>query len=178
TRNALYDTGFRTELFASFEPQLERFGAWWRQLFGESEGKQGGGILPATVSYSGDLHSMGQYVQDGRRDLFETVLSFDTAQNDASVPAPVYDDGLPTLAGRGLNEINDLVRRAVVEAHVDGGVPVAQLSVPTLDARGLGAAIYFFETVCAYSCFLRGVDPFDQPGVEAYKSRVKKFLNN
>jgi len=175
-RNALYDAGYHNEIFASFEPSTERVGAWWRQLFGESEGKEGTGIFPSTVVYSGDLHSMGQYVQEGRRDLFETVISFASTRGDIQIPQAKFIDGLAPLDGKSLNEVNTVARREVIAAHVSGGVPVAEVVCPSLDERGIGALLYFFERVCAYSCFMRGIDPFYQPGVEAYKKRVKSAL--
>ncbi|MDR3309970.1 MAG: glucose-6-phosphate isomerase [Oscillospiraceae bacterium] len=176
-RNALYKAGFGTEIFASFEPCAERLGAWWRQLFGESEGKDGQGIFPATAAFTGDLHSMGQYIQDGRRDLFETVLRFSDARSALRVPASEFDDGLSPVALRRFAELNALAEEAVLDAHAAGGVPVIRITAAEPDGRGFGAAVYFFELACAYSCLSRGIDPFDQPGVEAYKIRIKQRLD-
>ncbi|MDR0838744.1 MAG: glucose-6-phosphate isomerase [Oscillospiraceae bacterium] len=176
-RQGLYAAGYRTEIFASFEPDAKALGEWWRQLFGESEGKGGGGIFPATVGFTGDLHSMGQYIQEGRRDIFETILEFGARGGDAVIPANAeFDDGFAFLDGRGFNDVNDVAARAVRAAHIDGGVPVLGLEAGSFDERGLGALMYFFETACAVSAFLAGVDPFDQPGVEKYKGIMRGEL--
>jgi glucose-6-phosphate isomerase len=178
-RQALYSKNFRTELFASFEPCARALGEWWKQLFGESEGKNGGGIFPASVSFTGDLHSMGQYIQEGRRDIFETIVSFKKSPGDAVIPENgEFDDGFDFLTGRGISSVNDVAREAVRAAHIAGGVPVAELSLPELDEASLGALIYFFEYACAVSACISGINPFDQPGVEAYKSIMIRELNN
>lgn len=175
-RLALYGAGFRSEIFACFEPMFERLGSWWRQLYGESEGKQGGGAFPSTVALTGDLHSMGQYIQEGPRSLYETMLTFGSADASVTVPPGDFADGIDALNGRSLSEINALASTAVKAAHIAGGVPVVEVRADKTDAESVGELIYFFETACALSCFPRGVDPFDQPGVEAYKVRVKKAL--
>jgi len=175
-RNSLYNAGYKKEIFATFEPDAENFGAWWRQLFGESEGKEGGGLFPSTVTYTGDLHSMGQYIQEGPRDLYETILMFDDVKTDYPVAPSVFPDGLSALESRSFAEINRLAQRAVIEAHLAGGAPAAEITAPTFDEYGFGMTLQFFSQSCAASCFLRGVDPFYQPGVEAYKKRVKQSL--
>ena len=170
TRQALYKNGCRTELFAAFEPAAKSLGDWWRQLFGESEGKLGRGIFPSTVSYSGDLHSMGQYVQEGPRDLFETIVSFEKTNGGAVIPPNrEFDDGFDFLTNRKLDAANNIARDAVKTAHIAGGVPVISLEAPALDEASLGALMYFFMRACAASAILSGVTPFEQPGVEAYK---------
>ena len=151
-RNALGSEGYDTEVFASFEPATMYFNEWLKQLFGESEGKNRQGILPCSVIYSTDLHSMGQFMQDGRRNLFETIIDFPT------------------------DDMNMKVVKAVKVAHVAGGIPVLTISVGSFDERGFGELVYFFELACAVSAKLFGVNPFDQPGVEAYKAELKKLL--
>lgn len=145
---------YDTEIFASFEPCTMYFNEWLKQLFGESEGKQKRGILPDSVIYSTDLHSLGQYIQDGRRNLFETIIDYPT------------------------DELNSKVVAAVKTAHAQGGIPVLDITVPSFDEKGFGELIYFFELACAISAKLIGVNPFDQPGVEAYKTELKKLLNS
>ena len=152
TRYALDAKGYDTEMFASFEPSTVYFNEWLKQLFGESEGKNKRGILPDSVIYSTDLHSLGQYIQDGRRNLFETIIDFPT------------------------DEMNAKVVKAVQVAHTEGGIPVLNISVPSFDERGFGELVYFFELACAVSAKLIGVNPFDQPGVEAYKEELRKLL--
>jgi len=177
TRRLLHDRGFTTELLASFEPELRSLGEWWKQLFGESEGKQQRGIFPATVCYSGDLHSMGQYVQEGRRDLFETMLSFERLPADAEIPPNTeFDDGFAFLDDVPLNIVNTIARQSVHAAHVAGGVPVVELIAAGLNEVSLGALFYFFELSCAVSAVMDGVNPFDQPGVEAYKTIMRTKL--
>ena len=176
-RQSLYRSGYRTELFASFEPATKSLGDWWRQLYGESEGKLGRGIFPSTVLYSGDLHSMGQYVQEGPRDLFETIVSFDKTDGDVLIPDnSEFDDGFDFLTGRSLGSVNNIAREAVKTAHISGGVPVISLSAPAPDEASLGALMYFFERACAASAILSGVTPFEQPGVEAYKKLMLQAL--
>jgi glucose-6-phosphate isomerase len=177
-RQSLYGAGWRTEALAFFEPSLRYFGEWWRQLYGESEGKNKKGVFPSTLLYSTDLHSMGQFMQDGARDVFETVLWVDKPLSDLAVPrGAMYDDGLADITGLALHELCGMVKSSVVAAHADGGVPVIELTLPELTCEALGALIYFFETSCAYSALLSGVNPFDQPGVEEYKSRLRKMLS-
>ncbi|MDR2615607.1 MAG: glucose-6-phosphate isomerase [Oscillospiraceae bacterium] len=176
-RQALYASGFRTELFASFEPSARALGEWWKQLFGESEGKGGGGIFPASVSFTGDLHSMGQYIQEGRRDIFETIIAFRGGADDMAIPANrEFDDGFAFLDGASMNGVNETARQAVKAAHIQGGTPVIELQLPELGEYALGAAMYFFEYACAVSACIAGVNPFDQPGVEAYKKIMLREL--
>ena len=151
-RHLLGSKGYDTEVFASFEPATAYFNEWVKQLFGESEGKNRQGIFPASVVYSTDLHSLGQFMQDGRRNLWETIINYPT------------------------DEINNKVVKAVLTAHANGGLPVLKIDVPTYDEKGFGELIYFFEMACAISAKLFGVNPFDQPGVEAYKDELKKLL--
>ena len=149
---------------------------WWKQLYGESEGKEHRGIFPAGVSYSTDLHSMGQYIQDGRRDLFETMVSI-TRESRTCVPIWSEDgDGLGYLAGRRLDEVVEKARAATVEAHISGGVPSIALDFGTLDETVFGQLVYFFELACGISGYISGVNPFDQPGVEAYKKNMFRLL--
>lgn len=176
-RNALYQQGWKTEIMVSFEPALHYFAEWWKQLFGESEGKDGKGIFPAAVSFTTDLHSLGQYIQDGERHLFETVIHVDKPKHKLKVPAdPNNLDKLNYLQEKRIHDINHKAETGTIMAHVDGGVPVIQLSVPQIDAYHLGQMIYFFEYACALSGYLLGVNPFDQPGVEAYKSNMFALL--
>ncbi|MEG2072304.1 MAG: glucose-6-phosphate isomerase, partial [Oscillospiraceae bacterium] len=150
---------------------------WWKQLFGESEGKNGIGIFPASVEYSADLHSMGQYIQDGPRRLMETVVSFENAESALAVPFELGDkDGMNYLAGREFNEISKIAARAVGAAHIGGNVPNILLSVPARNEEGFAALVCFFEMSCAISAYASGVNPFNQPGVEAYKSNMFKLL--
>lgn len=176
-RNALLRRGYSVEILANYEPALHSLGEWWKQLFGESEGKDGKGIFPAAVDNTTDLHSMGQYIQDGRRFLFETVLDVRSPRVDFVVPdAPESGDGLDFLAGRSLHEINRTALAGTALAHVDGGVPVLRVEIPGLTAEAFGQTVYFFEKACAISGYLLGVNPFDQPGVEAYKQNMFALL--
>jgi glucose-6-phosphate isomerase len=176
-RNTLYEKDFNIEILANFEPTLLYFNEWWKQLFGESEGKDGKGIYPASVIDSTDLHSMGQYIQDGRRNLFETFVKITAPTGQATVPKLSSDlDGLGYLEGRELSYINNQAQIATREAHLSGGVPVLEITMPNLSAHSLGALIYFFEMSCALSGFLLGIDPFNQPGVEAYKNNMFRLL--
>ncbi|MBO4855655.1 glucose-6-phosphate isomerase [Candidatus Saccharibacteria bacterium] len=176
-RNMLLDKDYNIEILANFEPQFMYFNEWWKQLFGESEGKDHKGIYPASVIDSTDLHSMGQYIQQGRRNLFETFVEVRDEYAGITVPEAVDDlDGLKYLEGRELDYINKTANAATREAHTSGGVPVLEIVLPTVDERSLGALIYFFEMSCALSGFTLGVNPFDQPGVEAYKTRMFELL--
>lgn len=176
-RNCLLDRHFDIEILANFEPQFAMFNEWWKQLFGESEGKDGLGIFPASVVDSTDLHSMGQYIQEGRRNLFETFVQIDSDLSHAAVPALAQNlDGLAYLEGKELDYINKKACEATKAAHKDGGVPVLEIKMPALDERSLGALIYFFEMSCALSGFVLGVNPFNQPGVEAYKNNMFRLL--
>ncbi|MBM7609080.1 glucose-6-phosphate isomerase [Lysinibacillus composti] len=177
TRHMLYEQGFKIELLASFEPSLNKFHEWWMQLFGESEGKQKKGLFPTCVNYSTDLHSIGQFIQDGSPILFETLLHFHEIEGDFSVPFDTRnEDGLNYLSNRTFNEINAISKQGTALAHADGGVPVIQLELPKLDAYHLGYLIYFFMKACAMSACLLEVNPFDQPGVEAYKRKMLELL--
>lgn len=177
-RQDLYARGFNIEILSSFTPSTMYFHEWWKQLFGESEGKGKKGIFPASVVYTTDLHSLGQYMQDGRRELFETVLRFTTSRTHApKIPSDKDNlDGLEYLAGRSLADINTQALLATENAHRAGGVPVMEVEAPELSAESLGALVYFFEYACAVSAKLMGVNPFDQPGVEEYKNEMFKLL--
>ncbi|WP_067936209.1 glucose-6-phosphate isomerase [Alicyclobacillus kakegawensis] len=176
-RNVLYRRGKTTEVLAVYEPALRQFAEWWKQLFGESEGKDGKGIYPSSLGFTTDLHSLGQYVQEGLRTLFETVVQIERSASEVQVPSdPTLDDGLEYLAGRGISWVNDQARLATALAHADGGVPNLLVSVPDRSARALGGLFYFFELACAMSGLLLGVNPFDQPGVEAYKKNMFALL--
>ena len=177
-RQYLYQEQNReTEILASFEPRLTTFAEWWKQLFGESEGKNQQGIFPASVTYTTDLHSLGQYLQQGRRNIFETIIRV-TAPNvhSLSVPPAEATDGLDYLVGKSLDEINVKALEATIQAHRDGGIPVLEITVPDFSEYSLGALIYFFELSCALSATISGVNPFDQPGVEAYKQNMFQLL--
>lgn len=176
-RNFLYKKGYNVEVLSGFEPSLLYVNEWWKQLFGESEGKEGKGIFPASLVYTTDLHSMGQYMQEGRREVFETMLRIVKATGEIVVPAMDEDlDGLGYLEGKKLSYINEQALIATREAHLSGGVPVIGLELPEISARTLGALMYFFELSCALSGLLLGVDPFNQPGVEAYKNNMFELL--
>ena len=176
-RNALYASGKKIEILGSYEPRLHYFAEWWKQLYGESEGKNGIGIFPASVEYNADLHSMGQYIQDGPRTLMETVVSFEQPQNEFTVPFAMGDpDRLNYLAGRRLSNISRMAQEAVKAAHIAGGVPNLEVHVPQRDEAGFAWLVCFFELACAISGYMSGVNPFDQPGVEAYKKNMFSLL--
>ncbi len=177
-RADLLKKNYDVEILASFEPCMQYFEEWWKQLFGESEGKDKQGIFPASVVYTTDLHSLGQYLQDGRRNIFETMLRFSEESAPAvTVPRLAKDlDGLKYLEGKTLDFLNTKALEATVAAHRDGGIPVSEIIIPALDEKSLGALIYFFELSCALSAKLSGVNPFDQPGVEAYKRNMFHLL--
>ena len=176
-RNALYRKGYTNEILVNYEPNLHYFSEWWKQLFGESEGKDHKGIFPASVDFTTDLHSMGQYIQDGMRNIFETVLSVDCPARNITIKKDDSDaDGLNFLAGRDLDHVNKMAAKGTLEAHIDGGVPNLEVRIPALDAASFGGAVYFFETACALSGYLSGVNPFDQPGVEFYKKNMFRLL--
>ncbi|MBO0588902.1 glucose-6-phosphate isomerase [Sporosarcina sp. E16_8] len=176
-RNHLLSEGYNVEILASFSPNLATFHEWWKQLFGESEGKDGKGIFPAAVAYPTDLHSLGQYVQDGQRILFETFIHFTEAAEDNAIPTSADNlDGLNYLADKTLNEINEVMMHGAMEAHIEGGVPVLRIDVAKQDEYNLGYLIYFFELSCAMSAYLQGLNPFDQPGVEDYKNITFRLL--
>ena len=176
-RHALYQSGKKVEILAGYEPAFRFFAEWWKQLYGESEGKGGRGLFPASVEFTADLHSMGQYIQQGERLMFETVIRFDRAKTKISIPNdPENVDGLNFLSGKGLDFVAEQALRGIILAHVDGGVPNILLTVPGRDERSLGELIYFFEYACCLSGYLLEVNPFDQPGVEAYKNNMYALL--
>lgn len=176
-RNILHKKGKNIELLVNYEPQLHYIGEWWKQLFGESEGKNNKGIFPATVDFSTDLHSMGQYIQEGQRILFETVINVENSRRDITIEKLDIDlDELNYLAGKTLNFINHKATQGTILAHTDGNVPNLVINIPRLDEYNFGYLIYFFEKACAISGYLLGVNPFDQPGVEAYKRNMFALL--
>ena len=176
-RHELYRQGKKVELLACFEPAFRFMAEWWKQLYGESEGKNGIGIFPASVEYNADLHSMGQYIQDGPRTLMETVVAFEQPQNEFTVPFAMGDpDRLNYLAGRRLSDISRMAQEAVKAAHISGGVPNLEVRVPQRDEAGFAWLVCFFELACAISGYMSGVNPFDQPGVEAYKKNMFSLL--
>lgn len=176
-RNVLYNKGKTIEMLINYEPALQYFSEWWKQLFGESEGKDFKGIFPASANFSTDLHSMGQYVQEGRRDLFETVLHVEKPRHDLTLEAEEQDlDGLNYLAGQTIDFVNEKAYQGTMLAHTDGQVPNLIIHLPELDAYTFGYIVYFFEKACAVSGYLLGVNPFDQPGVEAYKTNMFALL--
>lgn len=176
-RNILYNKGKVTELLINYEPSLQYFSEWWKQLFGESEGKDQKGIYPSSANFTTDLHSLGQYIQEGRRNIFETVLHVNTSKKDLTLEAEENDsDGLNYLAGKTIHEINDKAFQGTMLAHTDGDVPNLIVELPALDAYTFGYMVYFFEKACAISGYLLGVNPFDQPGVEAYKKNMFALL--
>ena len=176
-RNALYQSGKKIEILVNFEPRLHFLAEWWKQLYGESEGKDGKGIFPASVDFTTDLHSMGQWIQDGERTIFETVLTVEQQHHEVVIPTDEADlDGLNYIAGRRLGEVNHKAELGTRLAHVDGGVPCLVISLPAIDERTLGQLIYFFEKACGISGYMLGVNPFNQPGVEAYKKNMFALL--
>ncbi len=178
TRNALYAKGKKVEILANFHPKMHYIGEWWKQLYGESEGKEGKGIFPASVDFTTDLHSMGQWIQEGERIIFETVISVEEPDHKVTVPADEADlDGLNYLAGKRVDEVNKMAELGTQLAHVDGGVPNIKITMPALNAYYIGQLFYFFEKACGISGYVLGVNPFDQPGVEAYKKNMFALLN-
>ena len=176
-RNLLYNSGKKIEVLANYEPQLHYFTEWWKQLYGESEGKDGKGIFPAGVDLTTDLHSMGQYIQDGERHLFETVLTVENPKSNINVKEDDENaDGLNYLAGKSLDYINKKAMEGTVQAHVSGNVPNLMITIDKLDEENLGHLIYFFEKACAMSGMILEVNPFNQPGVEEYKKNMFKLL--
>ena len=176
-RNALYAKGFDIEMLINFSPKLMYFTEWWKQLYGESEGKEQKGIFPAGANFTTDLHSMGQYIQEGRRVIFETLISVEKAQNSMLVPEDKQNlDGLNYLAGKHIEYVNEMAEKGTVLAHLDGGVPNIKICIEKIDEYHMGQLIYFFELACAYSGYILGVNPFDQPGVEAYKKNMFALL--
>lgn len=178
TRNELYQNGKKIEILVNFQPKLHYFMEWWKQLYGESEGKDHKGIYPSSVDFSTDLHSMGQWIQQGERSIFETVVSVETPSHELHFPSDEENlDGLNFLAGKRIDEVNKMAELGTQLAHVDGGVPNLRVSVPSLNEYYLGQLIYFFEKACGISGYLLEVNPFNQPGVEAYKKNMFALLN-
>ncbi|SDC46991.1 glucose-6-phosphate isomerase [Pelagirhabdus alkalitolerans] len=176
-RNVLYNKGKTIEMLINYEPALQYFSEWWKQLFGESEGKDFKGIYPSSANFSTDLHSLGQYVQEGRRDLFETVLHVEKPKHDITLEEDAQNlDGLNYLAGETVDFVNEKAYQGTMLAHTDGQVPNLIVHLPELDAYTFGYLVYFFEKACAISGYLLGVNPFDQPGVEAYKKNMFALL--
>ena len=177
-RNALYRSGKKIEILANFQPKLHYLSEWWKQLYGESEGKDNKGIFPASVDFSTDLHSMGQWIQEGERTIFETVISVDKVQHSVLVPKDDENlDGLNYMAGKHVDQVNKMAELGTKLAHVDGGVPNIRITVPELNEYWIGQLIYMFEKGCGISGYMLGVNPFNQPGVEAYKKNMFALLN-
>ena len=176
-RNILYKLYKNTEILVNYEPKMHYFTEWWKQLFGESEGKDQKGIFPAGVDFTTDLHSMGQYIQEGRRNLFETVIKIKKPKSDITIQMDEDNlDGLNYLAGKTLDYVNKKAMEGTIEAHVSGDVPNIQITIEKLNEKNLGAMIYFFEKACAMSGIILGVNPFNQPGVEEYKKNMFRLL--
>ena len=178
TRNELYRNGKKIEILVNFCPKLHYVSEWWKQLYGESEGKDNKGIFPASVDFSTDLHSMGQWIQEGERSIFETVISVEKVNHKLEVPSDEANlDGLNFLAGKRVDEVNKMAELGTQLAHVDGGVPNMRIIIEKLDEYNIGQLLYFFEIGCGISGYLLGVNPFNQPGVEAYKKNMFALLN-
>ncbi len=177
TRNELYRNGKGTEILVNYQPKLHYVAEWWKQLYGESEGKENKGIFPAACDFSTDLHSMGQWIQEGERNIFETIVTIAKPNKKMAIPSDDANlDGLNFLAGKGIDEVNKMAELGTLLAHVDGGVPNIKVEIPELSAYYLGQLIYFFEIACGMSGYLLEVNPFDQPGVEAYKKNMFALL--
>ena len=177
-RNELYKDGKTIEILANFHPKLHYISEWWKQLYGESEGKDNKGIFPASVDLTADLHSMGQWIQEGERTIFETVISVENPDRKVLVPSDEADlDGLNFLAGKRVDEVNKMAELGTQLAHVDGGVPNIKITIPQVNAYYIGQLFYFFEKGCGISGYILGVNPFNQPGVEAYKKNMFALLN-
>ena len=177
-RNELYKAGKKVEILGSYEPKLLYVAEWWKQLYGESEGKDGLGIFPASVTLTADLHSMGQYIQEGERTLFETIISVAESKYEVKVDSDEANlDGLNFLTGKRLSQINKMAELGVQLAHIDGGVPQLRIEIPAINETSIGALIYFFEKACGISGYILGVNPFNQPGVEAYKKNMFALLD-
>lgn len=176
-RNALYNSGKKIEILVNFEPKLHFFSEWWKQLYGESEGKDHKGIFPASVDFTTDLHSMGQWIQEGERTIFETVISVAKPAVERRVPSDEANlDGLNYMAGKRISEVNKMAELGTQMAHVDGGVPNMHIQIDSLNEHTLGGLIYFFEKACGISGYMLGINPFNQPGVEAYKKNMFRLL--
>ena len=177
TRNALYRSGKKIEILVNYQNKLHFLSEWWKQLYGESEGKEGLGIFPASVDNSTDLHSMGQYIQEGERILFETVISVEQSDHQLGIPHDGANlDQLNYLAGKNIDHVNKMAELGTILAHLDGGVPNLRISVPRINAYYLGQLLYFFENACGISGYMLGINPFNQPGVEAYKKNMFALL--
>ena len=178
TRNALYQAGKKIEILVNYNPKLHYVSEWWKQLYGESEGKEHKGIFPASVDNSTDLHSMGQWIQDGERSIFETVISVAKQQHETIIPTDDANlDGLNFLAGKHVDEVNKMAELGTTIAHVDGDVPNIHITIPAITEFWLGQLLYFFEKACGVSGYILGVNPFNQPGVEAYKRNMFALLD-
>ncbi len=176
-RNILYKQDKTIEILANYEPKLHYFTEWWKQLFGESEGKDHKGIFPAGVDLTTDLHSMGQYIQEGKRNLFETVINVEKPKTNITIKRDEDNiDGLNYLAGKTMDYVNKKAMQGTIEAHVEGGVPNIVINIKCLNEETIGELIYFFELACGISGNILGVDPFNQPGVEKYKTNMFKLL--
>lgn len=176
-RNILYQKGKDIEILVNYEPSLQYFSEWWKQLYGESEGKDQKGIFPASVNFSTDLHSLGQIIQDGRKNVFETIIHIENMEIDLEVPMDDENlDGLNYLKGKGMNYVNQQAMKGTLYAHLDGNVPNIMITIPDLTPGSIGKLIYFFEKSCALSGYILGVNPFDQPGVESYKKNMFGLL--
>lgn len=176
-RTSLYRMGNQVEILVNFEPSLHYLTEWWKQLFGESDGKEGEGLFPAGVDFTSDLHSMGQYIQEGQRILFETAIHIEKPCQPLTIPFEETDlDGMNFIAGKTLHEVNSMAALGTTLAHIDGDVPNLDITLPAIDERSIGELIYFFEFACGMSGYLLGVNPFDQPGVEAYKKNMFALL--
>ena len=176
-RNVLHRNQKEIEILVNYEPKLHYFTEWWKQLFGESEGKMGRGIFPAGVDFTTDLHSMGQYIQDGKRHLFETVINIEESTSDVTIKEDEDNlDGLNYLAGKTMGFVNKKAMEGAIEAHVSGDVPNILINIDKLDEKAVGHLIYFFELACAMSGNILGVNPFNQPGVEEYKKNMFRLL--
>ncbi len=176
-RNLLYQSGKTTEILVNYQPKLHFLAEWWKQLYGESEGKENKGIFPAAVDFTTDLHSMGQWIQEGKRNIFETVLSIEKPKHKVLIPTDKDDlDKLNYIAGKRIDEVNKMAELGTLVAHVDGEVPNIRIAIPELNEFYLGQLIYFFEKACGISGYVLNVNPFDQPGVEAYKSNMFALL--
>ena len=176
-RNILHRKGKDVEILVNYEPRLHYFSEWWKQLFGESEGKDGKGLYPSSVDFSADLHSLGQYIQEGKRTMFETVVSIGSPESEYTIESDKDNlDGLNFIAGKTLDYVNKKATDGVILAHIDGGVPNLTVNIPEVTPYHLGYAFYFFEKACGVSGYLLGVNPFDQPGVEAYKKNMFALL--
>ena len=177
-RNVLYRQGKKVEILVNFNPKLHFLAEWWKQLYGESEGKDHKGIFPASVDFTTDLHSMGQWIQDGERTIFETVVSVKQMKHELTIPADEENlDGLNFLAGKRIDAVNKMAELGTQIAHVDGGVPNLKVEMPAVTEYYIGQLVYFFEKACGISGYMLGVNPFDQPGVEAYKKNMFALLD-